>query len=330
MHILSAYIVNKMLDHVLKVAPYTPTTHLYFTLYKGNPEDGGVVCPGATYLRTLCDNWEAAVPATRNIINTDQSDFPEAGADWSYIDFVGIEDEAANLIGKFDLAPPITGTRTSDVIFTRTAGTWTIDAEIGKYVWAYVEGSYNGGAWFPIADNDTTTITITGVLTASCNRIKIAMNITLGMNLYIEAEAVEVEWVTGGVCNTWAALMLDHIFMNTPLSVPTNLYLGLSTADPTDDASGIAEPVGNNYSRPIFNTWHAAALKIATNDGVLDSPVASGPWGVITHSFISDHLTNVVVANIIFYGELDTPLTIGDGDKLRYPDEDLQVVVDAA
>ena len=60
------------------------------------------------------------------------------------------------------------------------------------------------------------------------------------MNLYIEAEAVEVEWVTGGVCNSWAAKMLDHIFLNTPLSQPTNLYLGLSLANPTDDASGIS------------------------------------------------------------------------------------------
>jgi len=334
MPVLSNYVVNKILDHVLKTTPYSQPTHLYFSLYKGDPEDGGVECPGVTYDRVLCDDWNAAISATRNIINTAQSDFPEAGNDWSYIDFVGIHDAdtgLGNVIGKFDLAPPITGTRTSDTIFTRTAGTWTIDAEIGKYVWAYVEGAYNGGAWFPIADNDTTTITITGVLTASCNRIKIAMNVTLGMNLYIEAEMVEVEFVaTKGVCNTWAAKILDHIFKNTALDVPTNLYLGLSTADPTDDASGIAEPVGNNYSRPTAESWHAAALKIATNDGVLDSPVASGPWGKITHSFISDENDEVTVDHIIFYGELDTPLTIGDGDKLRYPDEDLQIKVDAA
>jgi len=68
----------------------------------------------------------------------------------------------------------ITGTRTSNIIFTRTAGEWVVDAEIGKYIWAYVDGEYNDGAWFPIVDNDETTITITGVLTTDCNRIQIS------------------------------------------------------------------------------------------------------------------------------------------------------------
>ena len=330
MKILSAYVINKVLDHVLKKTPYSQPTHLYFTLYKGNPEDGGEVCPGTDYARVSCDAWNAAIAATRSIINTAQSNFPEAKADWGFLNFVGIEDEAANLIGKFNFLTPIAGARTSDTIFTRTTGVWVEDAEIGKHIWAYVDGSYSDGAWFEIVDNDTTTITITGVLTASCDRIEIALDVTLGMNLYIEAEAVKVEWLTGGVCNDWAALMLDHIFMNTPLAVPTNLYLSLSTANPTDDASGIAEPVAMNYSRTIHNVWHAAALKISTNDGVLDSPVASGPWGEITHSFLADEDDEVTVDHIIFYGALVTPLTIGDGDKLRYPDAALQIKVDAA
>ena len=79
----------------------------------------------------------------------------------------------------------IAGTRTSDVIFTRTAGVWVVDAEIGKYVWAYVAGTYDEGAWFPITDNDTTTITITGVLTASCNRIQIAITEEHGTEYHI-------------------------------------------------------------------------------------------------------------------------------------------------
>jgi hypothetical protein len=326
---LSTYVIDKILDHILKVTSYTPPTGLFFSLWAGNPEDGGVECAGASYERVACDDWDAAVAATRNIVNTDQADFPEAGADWGYIDFVGIHDQAENLIGSFDLATAIAGTRSGDTIFARTAGTWTVDAEIGKYVWAYVDTDYNGGAWFLIADNDTTTITITGVLTASCNRIKIAMNITLGMNLYIEAEAVAVSFPAGGVTNNWAALMLDHIFINTPISVPTNLYLGLSTADPTDDASGITEPVAMNYSRTVCNAWHAATAKVSTNDGVIDSPVASGAWGEITHSFIADENDEVTVDHIIFHGELTDHRVIGDGDKLRYADEALQIKVDA-
>lgn len=76
--------------------------------------------------------------------------------------------------GSFkDAEVGIIGVRTADTIFTRTTGTWIIDAEIGKFIWAYIFGVYSGGAWFPIVDNDITTITITGVLTAGCNRVEI-------------------------------------------------------------------------------------------------------------------------------------------------------------
>jgi hypothetical protein len=262
---LSIVVVNEILDHVLKTGAFAQPDHLQFSLWNGDPEGAGVECSGATYARVQCDDWNAAVPATRSIKNTSQADFPEAGADWGNINYIGIhgvitEPESTYLVGKLAIE------------------------EIA---------------------------------------------VTLGMNLYIEAEIIEVAWLTGGVCNTWAALMLDHIFMNTPLEQPTNLYLGLSIANPGNDVAGIDEPIGNNYSRSIHNTWNIASAKATSNNGILDSPVASGPWGVISHSFISDHLDSVLIANIIFYGALETPLTIGDGDKLRYPDTDLDIVVDA-
>jgi hypothetical protein len=65
----------------------------------------------------------------------------------------------------------ITGTRTSGTIFTRTAGTWVVDAHIGWLAYAYIDTAPSAGGWFKITDNDGTTITITGTLTASCNRI---------------------------------------------------------------------------------------------------------------------------------------------------------------
>lgn len=265
---LSIVVINEILDHILKVGTFAQPDHLRFSLWDGDPEGAGVECTGATYARVQCDDWNAAVPATRNIKNTSQTDFPEAGSDWGNVNYIGIhgvitEPESTYLIGKLAIA------------------------EIA---------------------------------------------VTLGMNLYIAAETIEIKWEADkGICNTWAALTLDHIFKNTALDVPTNLYLGLSIANPGDDAAGIAEPSAEyNYSRPIHNAWNIASGKATSNDGILDSPVASGPWGEITHSFISDHLTNVLIANIIFYGALVDPLTIGDGDKLRYPDTDLDIVVDAA
>ena len=41
----------------------------------------------------------------------------------------------------------------------------------------------------------------------------------------------------------------DHVMGVGAYTPPATVYLGLSTADPTDDASGLAEPSGNGYAR---------------------------------------------------------------------------------
>jgi len=51
----------------------------------------------------------------------------------------------------------------------------------------------------------------------------------------------------GGFSNYWENKILDHIFGKGSYAPPT-IYVGLSTADPTDDGSGLAEPSGNAYS----------------------------------------------------------------------------------
>jgi len=70
------------------------------------------------------------------------------------------------------LSSQIAGTRTSDIIFTRSAGTWTIDAQIGTYCKSYVIGVETAYAWSKIIDNDTTTVTIDGTLFAAADAIK--------------------------------------------------------------------------------------------------------------------------------------------------------------
>ncbi len=76
------YLENKILDHILKVAVYTPATNLYIALYTIAPTDvgGGTELSGNGYLRILCNNWAAAVAGASS--NTIQVLFPEATADW--------------------------------------------------------------------------------------------------------------------------------------------------------------------------------------------------------------------------------------------------------
>ncbi|KKL18933.1 hypothetical protein LCGC14_2470590, partial [marine sediment metagenome] len=64
--------------------------------------------------------------------------------------------------------------------------------------------------------------------------------------------------------------VLDHIVGKTSFTMPT-AYVGLSTADPLDDASGLAEPSGNNYARVTTSgsDWDAAASGATANAAAL-------------------------------------------------------------
>lgn len=54
----------------------------------------------------------------------------------------------------------IAGTRTSNTRFTRSAGTWAVDALIGKFLWSHESGSPETGEFLKIADNGTATVDV--------------------------------------------------------------------------------------------------------------------------------------------------------------------------
>ena len=80
--------------------------------------------------------------------------------------------------------------------------------------------------------------------------------------------------------------LLDHV-CNGAYSPAATVYLGLSTADPTDDASGLAEPSGNGYVRKAI-TFGAAASRKVTQSGAVTFDEATGSWGTITHYGVFD------------------------------------------
>jgi len=116
--------------------------------------------------------------------------------------------------------------------------------------------------------------------------------------------------------------VLDHVLKTADWAQPTNLYVGLSTADPTDDATGIAEPSGNGYARVQHNAWDAAASRATENTGTISFPEATGSWGTITHFFISDASTG---GNMIAHGALSASKTIGSGDNASFQDGAIDV-----
>ena len=88
---------------------------------------------------------------------------------------------------KCTLTNAIAGTRTSDTIFTRTTGTWIVDALIDQYVFSYVNTDATTGKWTKITDNAAGTVTISGTLFTGADRIKILIVRPVGITVPIAA-----------------------------------------------------------------------------------------------------------------------------------------------
>lgn len=120
--------------------------------------------------------------------------------------------------------------------------------------------------------------------------------------------------------------VLNHFFKGTPYSQPTNLYVALCTADPTDAGTGstITEPSGNGYARVQFDTWTISGNSVE-NNGAVTFPQASGSWGTITHFAIVDAAT---AGNVVAHGDVTPTQAIVSGNTPSFPSGDLSATLD--
>lgn len=121
---------------------------------------------------------------------------------------------------------------------------------------------------------------------------------------------------TGGMTTDLANKMLDHTLKGTSFSQPTNIYVGLSTANPTDSMGSLAEPGSGAYARKNHNSY-TITNNTATNNGAFAFTTATGSWGTITHHFLS---TNSSGGTYLFYGAVDTQQAISTDDIVNYAD----------
>jgi len=130
----------------------------------------------------------------------------------------------------------------------------------------------------------------------------------------------------GGFSNYWENKILDHIFGKGSYTPPT-IYVGLSTADPTDDGSGLAEPSGNAYTRvqTSASNWNAASNGALDNAGNITFAQSTGSWGTITHFALFDA---AAAGNMLAYGELSQSKAIGESDTARFEAGDLHISLD--
>jgi hypothetical protein len=129
-----------------------------------------------------------------------------------------------------------------------------------------------------------------------------------------------------GFSDYWENKILDHIFGKANYYPPT-IYVALSTAEPLDDASGLAEPAGGAYARvqTSASDWNAASSGSLDNASDIIFPQAAGNWGTITHFALLDAATG---GNMLLYGTLSQPQTINGGNAIKLTAGDLHINLD--
>lgn len=114
--------------------------------------------------------------------------------------------------------------------------------------------------------------------------------------------------------------LLDHLLGTGAYTMPTTVYVGLSTGSFNDDNSG-TELTGNNYSRQSVS-FGAAASGTASNDAAVEFSAATGSWGVVSHFGLFDAASS---GNLLIHGALTASKTIESGDILKLAVGDMDI-----
>jgi hypothetical protein len=121
-----------------------------------------------------------------------------------------------------------------------------------------------------------------------------------------------------------AKAVLDHVFGKAAYSAPT-LYIGLSSANPTEAGNAAVEPAGGSgYARQSApaSSWASATSAdpaVITNTVAITFPIASATYlsGVnLTHFVLFDAITG---GNVLASGALDVAKPILQDDTAYFP-----------
>lgn len=103
----------------------------------------------------------------------------------------------------------------------------------------------------------------------------------------------------GALTNFLETQLLDHVLRNVAYVAPATVYVALFTT-PTTDAGGGTEVVGGAYARTAV-TFAAAVAGLISNNALVSFPIATAPWGTITHAAIFDA---AVAGNMLWHGAI--------------------------
>jgi len=122
--------------------------------------------------------------------------------------------------------------------------------------------------------------------------------------------------------------LLDHVLGGADYGRPATVHVALYTVAPTD-AGGGTEVSGGAYARvPVTNNatnWPAASAGAKSNGTEITFPTAEADWGECVAFAILDAASN---GNFLYWADLTTSKTIGNGDTAKFGVGDLVITED--
>jgi hypothetical protein len=117
---------------------------------------------------------------------------------------------------------------------------------------------------------------------------------------------------------------VDQAVLDWFLATYTTPYAGYSTADPTKDGSGVAEPAGaTGYARVDLTAGLARTNSEIDNDAEITFPVASDDQGTALYALLFDGAEGT----LRWYGLLTSSKVINSGDTPRFPAGDFNITM---
>lgn len=112
---------------------------------------------------------------------------------------------------------------------------------------------------------------------------------------------------------------LDHSFGRAAFTFPTNVWLALFTADPTDFGVYTNELSQLGYARVSITSLMADAV-LATgqisNNAEIAFPIAGEDWPELTHAAVIDSAT-IGAGNMLYFGPAVTARVVEVGDAFK-------------
>ena len=121
----------------------------------------------------------------------------------------------------------------------------------------------------------------------------------------------------GALSNYLEEALLNEVFRGIAYTSPAAVYLALYTVDPGETDVG-TEVSGGAYARQAVTFGAPAQIggKATIKNSVeIVFPVATADWGIIVSVGVRDLLT---VGNLLYYGPMTAPKTIGNTDQLKF------------